>query len=100
MRYKGAMRVIVRSILKLKEALGGDIAIEVPGGTTVGGLLARMLEAWGEGLSPHLLDPETHLALPYVRIMVNGQTIRFLKGMETVLNEGDEVLLLPLAAGG
>jgi molybdopterin converting factor small subunit len=32
--------------------------------------------------------------------MVNGQTIQFINGIETVLNDGDEVLLLPLAAGG
>ncbi len=59
-----------------------------------------MLETRGEELSPHLLDPETHLPLPHVRIMVNGQAIRFLNGLETLLFEGDEVLLLPLVAGG
>jgi molybdopterin converting factor small subunit len=32
--------------------------------------------------------------------MVNGQTIQFLHGMEKVLEDGDEVLLLPFAAGG
>ena len=32
--------------------------------------------------------------------MVNGQTIRFLNGPETRLNEGDDFLLLPLVAGG
>jgi len=33
--------------------------------------------------------------LPYVRIMVNGQTIDYLEGIETPLKEGDEVLILP-----
>ncbi len=94
------MRVVVRSILKLKETLGGDASIECPEGTTIGGLLAHMLETRGEELPPLLLDPETHLPLPHVRIMVNGQAIRFLNGLETLLFEGDEVLLLPLVAGG
>ena len=94
------MRVEVRSILKLKEALGGDRSIEVPEGTTVEGLLVTLLEARGEALSPHLFDPKTNLLLPYVRIMVNGRTIRFLNGLETRLSEGDDVLLLPLVAGG
>ena len=94
------MRIELHSILKLKEALGGDRSIEVPEGTTVEGLLVSLLEARGEALSPHLFDPNTNLLLPYVRIMVNGQTIRFLNGLETRLNEGDEVLLLPLVAGG
>ena len=94
------MRIEVRSILKLKEALGGDHSIEVPEGTTVEGLLVSLLEARGEALSSHLFDPNTNLLFPYVRIMVNGQTIRFLNGLETKLREGDEVLLLPLVAGG
>jgi len=94
------MRIEVRSILKLKEALGGDYSMEVPEGTTVEGLLVSLLEARGEALSSRLFDPNTNLLLPYVRIMVNGQTIRFLNGLETKLCEGDEVLLLPLVAGG
>jgi len=32
--------------------------------------------------------------------MVNGQTISFLDGMETLLKEGDEVLILPPVSGG
>ena len=74
--------------------------MEVPEGTDAGSLLALMREKRGEALSPHLFDPETHLPLSHVRIMVNGQTIQFLNGMETMLSEGDEVLLLPLVAGG
>jgi molybdopterin synthase sulfur carrier subunit len=95
------MRVVIHSILKLKEALGGgDVEMDLPQGTTVAGLLDRMRERWGERLSPHLFDPASDLPLPHVRVMVNGQTIRFLDGMETVLKEDDEVLLLPLVAGG
>ena len=94
------MRIEVRSILKLREALGGDHFLEVPEGTTVGGLLVKLMETRGEALSPHLFDPDTNLPLPHVRIMVNGQTIGFLNGLKTILNEGDEVLLLPLVAGG
>jgi molybdopterin converting factor small subunit len=32
--------------------------------------------------------------------MVNGQSIGFLNGMETALQEGDEFLMVPLVAGG
>jgi molybdopterin converting factor small subunit len=32
--------------------------------------------------------------------MVNGRDIGFLKGMETVLQNGDEILILPPVAGG
>jgi molybdopterin converting factor small subunit len=32
--------------------------------------------------------------------MVNGQTIQYLNGMETVLNSDDEVVILPPVSGG
>lgn len=95
------MRVVIHSILKLKEALGGgDIGVDLPERTTIGGLLELMYDRWGEKLAPHLFDPGSRLPVPGVRIMVNGQTIRFLNGMQTVLKEGDDVLLLPLVTGG
>ena len=95
------MKIKIHSILSLKEVLGRrDVEMIVPDGTTVSGLLAGMIEIWGDSLSPHLFKPGSDQLLPYVRLMINGQTIQFINGMETVLNDGDEVLLLPLAAGG
>ena len=95
------MRIVIHSILKLKEALGGgDQEMDLPQGTTVARLLERMREKWGESLSSHLFDPAGNRPLPSVRVMVNGRTIQFLDGTETVLKEGDEVLLLPLVTGG
>jgi molybdopterin synthase sulfur carrier subunit len=95
------MKIKIHSILSLKEVLGGkDVEMTIPEGATVSGLLAGMVEIWGDSLSPHLFKPGSDELLPYVRLMINGQTIQFLKGMDTVLQDGDEVLLIPLAAGG
>ncbi len=95
------MKIKVHSILWLKEAFGGkDIEMMVPEGLTVGGLLSRLLEIRGDNLSPLLFDPESGQPLSHIRLLVNGQTIEFLNKMDTVLNDGDEVLLLPPAVGG
>jgi molybdopterin converting factor small subunit len=95
------MKIKIHSILSLKEVLGGrNVEMIVPEGTTVSGLLAGMIEIWGDSLSPHLFKQGSDQLLPYVRLMINGQTIQFLHGMETTLKDGDEVLLIPLAAGG
>jgi sulfur-carrier protein len=95
------VRVALRSILSIREALGGaDLTVDVPEGTTISQFLDYMCGRWGEELSRHLFDPENGLPLPCVRIMINGQTIQFLHGMGTVLKDGDDVLLLPLVGGG
>jgi molybdopterin synthase sulfur carrier subunit len=95
------MEVILHTILGLKQAIGQrQMQIELPDESTVGGLLSYMMRRWGDKLSPHLLDPSSGKLLSHVRVMVNGQTIRFLQGMETPLQDGDEVLFLPLVSGG
>jgi molybdopterin converting factor small subunit len=33
-------------------------------------------------------------------VLVNGEHIRYRQGLATVLNEGDEVYVIPLVAGG
>jgi len=46
-----------------------------------------MRDRWGDKLSARLFHPESGAVLPYVQIMINGQTINFLQGMETPLKE-------------
>lgn len=95
------MKVVLHTILGLKQAIGQrQMEIELPDESTVEGLFLYMMRRWGDKLSPHLLDPASGGLLPHVRVMVNGQTIQFLQGMETPLRDGDEVLFLPLVSGG
>ena len=95
------MKVTFHTILGLKQVVGQRLTeIDLAPGSTVEDFLAYLRERWGDELSAHLFDPDSGAVLPYVRIMVNGQTIQFLEGMETSLKEGDEVLILPPASGG
>ena len=36
----------------------------------------------------------------FVNVYVSGEDIRFQDGLETAVNEGDEVTILPAVAGG
>lgn len=95
------MRVTLHTILGLKEAMGQRLTeIDLPDGSTIEDLLTYLKRRSGERLSGRLFDPDSGAVLPYVRIMVNGQTIQFLEGMETQLEQGDEVLILPPVSGG
>ena len=93
--------ITLHTILGLKRVVGQRrTEIDLSLGSTVDDSLTYMKDRWGDKLSTHLLDPDSGAVLPHVRIMVNGQTTRFLQGMETPLREGDEVLILPPASGG
>lgn len=95
------MRVTLHTILGIKDVVGQRMTeIELPDGSTIADFLTHIKERWGDELSARLFDLDTGAVLPYVRVMVNGQTIEFLEGMETPLKEGDEVLILPPASGG
>jgi molybdopterin synthase sulfur carrier subunit len=47
-----------------------------------------------------LIDPEMEDPRPNVLIIVNGKEISVLKGLETVLKDGDEVVFVPVSHGG
>jgi MoaD family protein len=95
------MKITLHTILELKQVIGSRVTeIDLPHGSTVEDCLTYMREKWGDELITHLFDPDNGAVLPYVRIMVNAQTIDFLQGIETPLIENDEVLILPPVSGG
>jgi molybdopterin synthase sulfur carrier subunit len=95
------MKITLHTILGPKEIIGQRLTeIDLPQGSTIADFLAYLRERWGDELSTHIFDPTSGAVLPYVRVMVNGQTIHYLQGMETLLKEGDEILILPPVSGG
>ncbi len=93
--------VKVRTILTLKKILGkGEVELSVPERSTLRELLTTMVNRWGDELASRLFEPKSTSVLPYIRLMVNGRDIAFLNRMETVLQNGDEVLILPPVSGG
>jgi molybdopterin synthase sulfur carrier subunit len=95
------VKIKVYTIMELKKILGArQSEVSLAPGSTVKDLLSWMINKWGDSLSAHLYKPGTHSILPHIRLMVNGRSIEFLNGMETVLQDGDEFSMLPLVAGG
>jgi len=93
--------VKVRTILTLKKIIGkGVVELSVPERSTLEELLRTMVNIWGDELASRLRQPKSKTLLPHIRLMVNGRDIAFLNGMETVLQNGDEVLILPPVSGG
>jgi molybdopterin synthase sulfur carrier subunit len=93
--------VKVRTILTLKTIMGsGEIELPVADGSTLGQLIVTLVNRYGDDLTSQLYEPNSKNLRSYIRLMVNGRDIAFLNGMETVLRNGDEVLILPPVSGG
>ena len=95
------IRVKIRTILGIKDIVGQrELEVSLPRGSNLAALFSWMIETWGESLSARLFHPDSLNPLPHIRLVVNGQDIGFLDGMDTVLQDGDEILIIPPVAGG
>lgn len=91
------MSVQVRIPTPLRRFTAG--AEEVGGnGDTVGAVVDN-LEDQFPGIKERLCDEEGRVRR-FVNIYVNGDDIRFLTNLETVVKEGDELSIVPAIAGG
>ena len=61
--------------------------------------MVKHLDATYPGMKDRLCDGTGELRR-FVNIYVNEEDIRFLKGKDTVLKDGDEVSIVPAIAGG
>lgn len=61
--------------------------------------LIDRLEADMPGIKKDLLEDSMEI-LDSINIYINGENIRYLKGVETLLSNGDQVGIIPAAAAG
>ena len=71
--------------------------IEVDPGT-VREIIARVDETYS-GFRARVCEDDGNLRR-FINIYVDGEDIRFLDGLETAVEDGDEVTILPAVAGG
>lgn len=65
---------------------------------TLGGVIAE-LEAAHPGIQDRILDENGTLRY-FVNLYLNNEDVRFLDGLATPVNDGDEVSIVPAVAGG
>jgi molybdopterin synthase sulfur carrier subunit len=91
------MSVHVRIPTPLRRFTGGAEEISADGATVAA--LVEDLERNHPGLKERICD-EGGKVRRFVNIFVNGDDIRFLNNLETVIKAGDEVSIVPAIAGG
>ena len=92
------MIVHIKSFANFRDILGKDLNVEVANDSTIKTLLDDLIST-----KPRLknaLFGESGRIKEYIIIMKNRKNINTLDGLNTQLAEGDEVAILPPAAGG
>lgn len=91
------MSVTVRIPTPLRKLTNDLDVVSSDGGTLLACI--ETLERQYPGLKERLCD-ETGELRRFVNVYINGEDVRFLSGLETALNPGDEVSIVPAVAGG
>ena len=71
-----------------------ELDLEVPDQTNLGKLLEILSRKFGEGLAEHFRK------LDYLMIFINDSEYRGLKGLDTLIRNGDKVIIGHVVAGG
>ena len=87
----------VRIPTPLRKYTGGAEAVPADG-ATVAAIVAD-LDKRHPGIRDRICD-ESGAVRRFVNIFVNGEDIRFLQNLDTAVNAGDEVSVVPAIAGG
>jgi MoaD family protein len=67
---------------------------------TLAKLLDRIAETYGKQFSTEIYDPAKREVKPTFVVMVNGIHMDQLNGVNTMLKDGDSVILMTLMTGG
>jgi molybdopterin synthase sulfur carrier subunit len=92
-----AMAVIVRVPTPLRRLTNGQGEVQVEALTIREAV--EKLESLYPGFKERLLDENGELR-KFVNIYLNDEDIRFLKGIDTELKDGDVLSIVPAIAGG
>jgi MoaD family protein len=90
------MAVTVKVPSQLRAVTDGEGEIEVDG-STVGEALDAVYARYEELRGRITEDGELRR---FINVYVSGEDIRFQDGLDTPINQGDEVTILPAVAGG
>ncbi len=93
--------VNVRLIGVFRELSGkSQFPIELEEPAVVRNVIHRLAETFSPEFKRALVDPELNDPRPNALILVNGKEISVLEGLETEVNKGDEVVIVPVSHGG
>jgi MoaD family protein len=93
-----AMKVKVRIFGDLAPTVGHKHVVELNEEATILTLMKILQERVGQTRRAYL--SEFKIGGPDLAIIVNGKNIALLNGLNTVLSDGDDIVIMPFISGG
>ena len=97
------LRVSVRFFTSLRETVGKkEEALVFSGGekVTVDMVLKTLAQRYGNRFVEYVYDRETGAVSNFLQFLVNGKSASTLSGLQTELDDGDVLAILPPIGGG
>ncbi len=94
------MNVRVRLLGVFRGSTGKDQLLLTLERATVREAIQALIERLPTEIGAMLINPEFKDPQPNALVLLNGREINVLNGLETVVSDGDEVTLVPVAHGG
>jgi sulfur-carrier protein len=91
------MSITVKIPTQLRSVTGGEAEAQIDEAGTVGEVLDGLYDRY-DGLRDRIAEDGD--LRRFVNVYVGGEDIRFLDGLDTSVDDGDEVTILPAVAGG
>jgi molybdopterin synthase sulfur carrier subunit len=91
------MPVTVKVPTPLRKFTAGSETVSGTGATV--GALIEDLEKRHAGIRERICDEQGRVRR-FVNLYINGEDIRFLQQLDTKVNDGDEISIVPAIAGG
>ena len=94
------LKVTVRFFTTLREIVRKkEEQIEFPKPISVTTVLKQLSKKYGKDFDDYMFDELGDLH-GHLQILVNGQSVSTMKGLNTKLSDGDQVAILPPVGGG
>jgi molybdopterin synthase sulfur carrier subunit len=91
------MSITVKIPTQLRSVTGGEAETQIDEAGTVGEVLDGLYDRY-DGLRDRIAEDGD--LRRFVNVYVGGEDIRFLDGLDTSVDDDDEVTILPAVAGG
>ncbi len=91
------MSVKVKIPTPLRKLTNGETSVDAEGETI--GAVVEALESAFPGMRARLVDDSGDLR-HFVNIYLNGEDVRYLDGLNSVVSDKDELSIVPAVAGG